>query len=103
GSPVVATHAGIVHLIANDPIYGNWVWVVNDAYTTKYGHSQKFLVQEGQHVVRGQVLMEMGSTGLSTGPHVDYQVWDHGVNKNPMSYLKLAAVAILARCSKISL
>jgi murein DD-endopeptidase MepM/ murein hydrolase activator NlpD len=38
--------------------------------------------------VRGTVLAEMGSTGNSTGPHVDYQVWDNGANKNPMDYLR---------------
>jgi murein DD-endopeptidase MepM/ murein hydrolase activator NlpD len=88
GSPVVATHAGTVHLVADDPLFGNWVWVVNDHYTTRYGHARKFLVSEGQAVVRGTVLAEMGSTGQSTGPHVDYQVWVDQVNKNPMDYLK---------------
>ncbi len=88
GSEVVATHAGIVHLIPDDPIYGNWVWVVNDHYTTRYGHTRKYLVTEGQQVVRGTLLAEMGSTGHSTGPHVDYQVWQDNDNKNPMDFLK---------------
>jgi murein DD-endopeptidase MepM/ murein hydrolase activator NlpD len=88
GSEVVATHAGIVHLLPNDPIYGNWVWVVNDHFTTRYGHTRKYLVSEGQQVVRGTLLAEMGSTGNSTGPHVDYQVWQDNDNKNPMDFLK---------------
>ena len=88
GSAVVATHAGKVRLIANDPIYGNWVWVVNDQFATRYGHNQKFLVAEGQEVARGTLLTEMGSTGKSTGPHVDYQVWQGDENQNPMNFLK---------------
>ena len=88
GSEVVATHAGTVHLIPDDPIYGNWVWVVNEHYTTRYGHTRKYLVSEGQQVVRGTLLAEMGSTGNSTGPHVDYQVWQDNDNKNPMDFLK---------------
>jgi len=88
GSEVVATHAGTVHLIPDDPIYGNWVWVVNEHFTTRYGHTRKYLVSEGQQVVRGTLLAEMGSTGNSTGPHVDYQVWQDNDNKNPMDFLK---------------
>ncbi len=88
GSEVVATHAGTVHLIPDDPIYGNWIWVVNGHYTTRYGHTRKYLVTEGQPVVRGTLLAEMGSTGHSTGPHVDYQVWQDNDNKNPMDFLK---------------
>jgi murein DD-endopeptidase MepM/ murein hydrolase activator NlpD len=88
GSEVVATHAGTVHLIPDDPIYGNWVWVSNDHFTTRYGHTRKYLVSEGQQVVRGTLLAEMGSTGNSTGPHVDYQVWQDNDNKNPMDFLK---------------
>ena len=88
GSEVVATHAGTVHLISDDPIYGNWVWVVNEHYTTRYGHTRKYLVSEGQQVVRGTLLAEMGSTGNSTGPHVDYQVWQDNDNKNPMDFLQ---------------
>ncbi len=88
GSPVVATHAGRVHLIPDDPIYGNWIWVVNEHYTTRYGHTRKYLVTEGQPVVRGILLAEMGSTGHSTGPHADYQVWQDNDNKNPMDFLK---------------
>jgi murein DD-endopeptidase MepM/ murein hydrolase activator NlpD len=47
---------------------------------------QKFYVKDGDEVVRGTVLGEMGSTGNSTGPHVDYQVWRDGDNQNPMAF-----------------
>ena len=88
GSPIVATQAGRVHLVPGDPVYGNWLWVMNEHFTTRYGHTQKYLVAEGQAVVRGTVLAEMGSTGMSTGPHVDYQVWEDNDNKDPTAFLK---------------
>ena len=47
---------------------------------------QKFNVTEGQVVHRGDVIGFMGSTGNSSGPHVDYQVWKDGHNQNPMDY-----------------
>ncbi|HUS13599.1 MAG TPA: M23 family metallopeptidase [Chloroflexia bacterium] len=86
GAPLVATHAGRVKLLQDDPTYGNLVYVVGPHFTTTYGHMQKFTVKEGDQVTRGTVLGEMGSTGKSTGPHVDYQVWQDGDNKNPMDF-----------------
>lgn len=86
GAPIVATHAGHVKLLRDDPTYGNLVYVQGPHFTTTYGHMQKFYVKEGDPVVRGTVLGEMGSTGASTGPHVDYQVWRDGDNQDPMGY-----------------
>jgi hypothetical protein len=86
GAPVVATHAGKVKLLKDDPTYGNLVYVQGPQYTTTYGHLQSFNVQEGQVVRRGDVIGGMGSTGQSTGPHVDYQVWKDGKDQNPMDY-----------------
>ncbi len=86
GAEIVATHAGKIKLLTDDPTYGNLVYVQGPHYTTTYGHMQKFNVQEGQVVHRGDVIGFMGSTGSSSGPHVDYQVWQDGHNQNPMNY-----------------
>ena len=86
GAAIVATHAGRVKLLTDDPTYGNLVYVMGPHYTTTYGHMQKFYVKEGDQVVRGTVLGEMGSTGNSTGPHVDYQFWRDGDNQDPMAF-----------------
>lgn len=86
GAAIVATHAGRIKLLTDDPTYGNLVYVMGPHYTTTYGHMQKFYVKDGDEVVRGTVLGEMGSTGNSTGPHVDYQVWRDGDNQNPMAF-----------------
>ena len=86
GAEIIATHAGRVKLLTDDPTYGNLVYVMGPHFTTTYGHMERFNVQEGQMVQRGDVIGFMGSTGASTGPHVDYQVWLDGQNQNPMDY-----------------
>jgi len=43
-------------------------------------------VQDGQEVKRGELIGYVGSTGQSSGPHLDYQVWEDGVNVNPLDY-----------------
>ena len=86
GADVVATHAGRVKLLQDDPTYGNLVYVLGTRWSTTYGHLQGFTVKEGDTVQRGQVIGHMGSTGISSGPHVDYQVWENGANRNPMDY-----------------
>ena len=54
---------------------------------TTYGHLQRVLVQPGAHVTRGQELATMGSSGLSTGPHVHYIVEVGGKRVDPLDYI----------------
>jgi len=86
GAEIIATHAGKIKLLQDYPTYGNLVYVQGPHYTTTYGHMERFNVQVGQIVRRGDVIGFMGSTGHSSGPHVDYQVWQDGQNQNPMNY-----------------
>jgi hypothetical protein len=87
---VIATHAGTVTLTPNSWPGGNHVWVVGEDYRTGYAHLAGFAVQDGQAVQRGAVLGQVGSTGKSSGPHLDYQVWQRQggqwVNVNPLDY-----------------
>jgi murein DD-endopeptidase MepM/ murein hydrolase activator NlpD len=52
---------------------------------TAYAHLSKFAVKPGQQVAQGQVIGYVGSTGLSTGPHLHYEVWLRGAATNPQS------------------
>ena len=54
---------------------------------TMYNHCSALLVSVGQHVTRGQTIARIGSTGSSTGPHLDYRVFKNGSTVNPHSYL----------------
>lgn len=85
-TPVYATHAGVVRLSRDTWPAGNHIWVEGARYKTGYAHLQSFAVEDGQYVERGQLIGYVGSTGMSSGPHLDYQVWKDGVNVNPLDY-----------------
>ena len=84
GVPIYATHAGVVDASPGSWPGGNHVWVTGSRYRTGHAHLQDILVTDGQHVRRGTLIGTMGSTGLSSGPHLDFQVWQDGVNVNPL-------------------
>jgi len=88
--PIYATHSGVVKVTPNSHPAGNHVWVINDEYRTGYSHLASFAVSDGQQVRRGDLIGYMGSSGMSSGPHLDYQVWvKRGgvwVNVNPLEF-----------------
>jgi murein DD-endopeptidase MepM/ murein hydrolase activator NlpD len=88
GAPVYATQRGVVHLARDTWPAGNHIWVEGIHFKTGYSHLKDFApdLQEGQQVERGQLIGYVGSTGESSGPHLDYQVWKDGVNVNPLEY-----------------
>jgi murein DD-endopeptidase MepM/ murein hydrolase activator NlpD len=66
--------------------YGNLVTIRhNGTYTTNYAHMSKILVKVGQSVQQGQIIGKVGSTGLSTGPHLHYEIVKNGTKINPMT------------------
>lgn len=56
----------------------------NGTYTTNYAHQSKIIVKTGQRVRQGQTIGYVGSTGLSTGPHLHYEMVKNGVKINPL-------------------
>jgi len=91
-TPVYATGDGVVQyaISAKDKAsqgYGN-VIIIDHGYSFKtlYAHLNKFNVKPGQKVVRGQIIAFVGSTGLSTGPHLHYEVIENGKKVNPIYY-----------------
>ena len=80
GTPIMSTAAGVVEKAGYTAGNGNYVKVKhNGTYSTQYLHMSKILVRRGQRVTQGQVIGEVGSTGLATGPHVCYRFWKNGV------------------------
>jgi murein DD-endopeptidase MepM/ murein hydrolase activator NlpD len=88
GTPIYSTGDGVIEVAdANVQGYGNHI-VVNHGfgYQTLYGHMSKMATKVGQKVKRGQLIGYVGSTGLSTAPHVHYEVIRNGEKVNPINF-----------------
>jgi murein DD-endopeptidase MepM/ murein hydrolase activator NlpD len=69
--------------------YGNVIVISHPSgWKSLYGHLYKIIVKPGQNVKQGQWIAQSGNTGLSTGPHLHFELRRYGVLKNPISYLK---------------
>jgi murein DD-endopeptidase MepM/ murein hydrolase activator NlpD len=90
GTPIYATADGTVLRAGwNSGGYGNLVEVDHGrGITTRYGHMSAILVSAGQHIIRGQQIGRMGSTGRSTGNHLHYEVRIDGRAVNPIPFMK---------------
>lgn len=86
GSPIIAAAAGRVSFAGYHGGHGNYVRLAhNKGLATAYAHLSRFAVKNGQAVSQGQVIGYVGSTGLSTGPHLHYEVWLNARPVNPMT------------------
>ena len=96
GVPIVATANGKVQRIDNDPMGLGWYIVLrhNYGFHTRYGHFDRIIVQKGQEVRRGQIIGYMGSSGLSTGPHLHYEVWIGTQVVDPEQFLSIRSPLI---------
>ncbi len=88
GSPIRAAERGVVIFSGWYGGYGNAVIIDHgNGITTLYGHASELYVNEGQTVQRGEAIAAVGSTGLSTGPHLHFEVRKSGEPVDPIAYL----------------
>ena len=93
GTPILAAQAGKVVTAGPAGGYGQLVQVDHGSgVQTLYGHNRKVLVAPGDTVVKGQRIAEMGSTGLSTGTHLHFEIRDGGKAVDPIVYVPQLAV-----------
>lgn len=86
GTPIYAVTDGRVAFAGRHGGHGNFVKLAHSGgLGTGYAHMSRIAVHAGERVKRGQVIGYVGSTGLSTGPHLHYEVYRNGRTVNPMS------------------
>ncbi|MCL2243521.1 MAG: M23 family metallopeptidase [Treponema sp.] len=88
GTPIRAAMSGRVSRVGFDNTMGNFV-IINhhSGYSTLYGHMSVVRVRSGAYVGTGERIGDVGSTGLSTGPHLHFTVYKNGVVVNPRSLM----------------
>lgn len=86
GSPIFAVSDGVVSFAGRHGGHGNYVRIEHGGgIGTGYGHMSRIAVAPGSRVQTGQVIGYVGSTGLSTGPHLHYELYQNGRTVNPLS------------------
>lgn len=88
GANFIAANDGIVVKAGMTSGYGNMVMIDHGGgISTLYAHGSEILVQAGQIVKRGDVILKVGSTGMSTGPHAHFEVRINGQTTDPLPYV----------------
>jgi murein DD-endopeptidase MepM/ murein hydrolase activator NlpD len=89
GTPIRAAMAGRVTTVGYDGSFGNYVVITHHSgYRTLYAHMSVARVKPGAYVGIGERIGDVGSTGLSTGPHLHFTVYKNGVTVNPRTLMK---------------
>jgi murein DD-endopeptidase MepM/ murein hydrolase activator NlpD len=88
GSRILATGAGTVLEAGDDPVYGRFVVIGHgDGYQSLYGHASRLLVRPREHVRAEQVIALSGSTGVSTAPHLHFEIRRNGQVLDPRRFV----------------
>jgi murein DD-endopeptidase MepM/ murein hydrolase activator NlpD len=84
GSEVYAAGDGEVVEMGTDPVYGNYIIIEHGGnWRSLYGHLSKFETTLRRHVRSGSLIGRVGSTGLSTGPHLHFELRQNGKAQDP--------------------
>ena len=97
GTPIYAGGNGVVEYIGNNGGYGKYIRIRhNNDYKTAYAHLSGYKkgISKGSRVSQGEIIGYVGSTGLSTGPHLHYEIMYKNKQINPLT-LKLPSGKIL--------
>jgi len=87
GTRIYAAADGVVRTSTWNRGFGNVIIIDHgDGYSTLYGHNSRNIVEAGDVVTRGQHIANAGSTGMSTGPHLHFEIRFNNVERNPLDY-----------------
>lgn len=88
GAPIVAPASGRVKTVTRERGYGNVLEIDHgNGIVTRFAHTSRIVVREGQRVTRGQLVANVGNSGLSTGPHLHYEIHVNGAVVDPLKYV----------------
>ncbi len=87
GTPVFASTSGTVTFAGENGGYGLMVEITSGNITTRYAHLSRITVYVGQNVSQGTLIGRVGSTGITTGPHLHFEVLVGKNTTNPLAYL----------------
>lgn len=89
GTTIFAASSGTVSVATYNSSYGNYVLINHsNGYSTLYAHARTLLVRTGQWVAKGEPIARVGSTGISTGPHLHFEVRRYDQPINPLQFFK---------------
>ncbi len=92
-SQIMAVEDGEAIEVSEHRMYGKYIKLKHFGDTvTVYAHCSKILIEEGAMVSKGDVIAEVGSTGVSTGSHLHFEIWINGKAKNPLEFIKVPIV-----------
>ena len=96
GTPVYAATDGVVREAGPASGFGLWVKIERaDGTMTVYGHIDSYSVREGQQVKAGDLIARVGNRGISTGPHLHFEVWEpDGRKADPLAWLQARGAGI---------
>lgn len=96
GTPVYSAGNGVINFVGKQGGYGNVIKVRHDSgYMSLYAHLHRFAkIKKGQKVKQGQVIGYVGSTGMSTGPHLHFGLYANNKAINPLSVIRVAKNAL---------
>lgn len=101
GTPILAVGDGVVEKTGQTSGNGKYVKIKhNGTYSTQYLHMRKIIARQGARVKQGDVIGEVGSTGLATGPHVCFRFWKNGVQVDHRREVFPSAEPVLAERRK---
>lgn len=90
GTPILAALPGVVEQTGYSESYGNFVVLRHsDNLRTTYNHCSEILAKEGEQLARGDRIARVGSTGISTGPHLHFEVEVKGLKADPLQALEV--------------
>ena len=90
GAPIQATADGIIEYAGWSGSFGFVIVIDHDyGYRTIYAHCSQLLVEQGVLIKKGQIIAQVGTTGISTGSHLHYEIKKWRKSVNPIAYLDI--------------